>query len=144
MTSYRDYERRRLGNPATQWEGIAYMFRRSFGASSFAGFWRYWNPLFSYYLSYKCYKPLVRFLPRPPAVVLTFAASGAVHDLFASLALRRIFLLFTPVFAIFGLLVVLEERLGLNVSWAPVWLRATIHTMIIAGTIGAGLAIRSI
>lgn len=119
------------------------MVRRSFGASSFAGFWRNWNPLFSYYLYYRCYKPLVRFLPRSLAVVFTFAVSGAVHDLFASLAVARLFVLFAPVFAVFGLLVVVGERAKLNFAWAPFWLRVTIHLGVIVGTVAAGVVIRS-
>ena len=141
--TYRAYERRRLGNRSTPWARIAYMTRRAFGAASFAGFWRYWNPLFSYYLYYRCYRPLVRFLPRALAVVLTFAASGAVHDVFASLAKMRIFVLFTPVFAIFGLVVVAEETLGWSFSRLPVAARACLHAGLIAGTFAAGLFIRA-
>jgi len=120
-----------------------YMLKRSLGASSFAGFWRAWNPLFSYYLSRWCYRPLARRLPRPVAVVSTFAVSGAIHDLAASLALLRVFLFFTPVFAALGVWVVLEEALDLNVAWAPVWLRALIHTGIIAGTLATGRLARA-
>ena len=141
--TYAEYERRRLGNSASRWAGIAYMFRRSFGASSFAGFWRHWNPLFSYFLYYRCYRPLARFLPRSLAVMLTFVASGAVHDIFASLAVADVFVLFAPAFAVFGLLVIVEEWLGVDLLWAPSWLRATIHTAVIVGTIAAGAMIRS-
>lgn len=114
--TYSEYERKRLGNPPNQLAGLVTMFRCSFGSSTFAGFWRYWNPLFSYYLYYKCYKPIVRFLPRPVAVVFTFLVSGAVHDLFASIILMEIFILFSPAFTFFGLLVTIEEKLTLNFS----------------------------
>lgn len=120
------------------------MLKRSLGAPSFTGFWRTWNPLFSYYLSRWCYKPLARLVPRPVAVVSTFAVSGAIHDLAASLVLFRIYLLFTPVFAALGVWVVLEEGLNLNVAWAPAWLRALIHVGIIAGTFAAAKLARSI
>lgn len=141
--TYRQYERRRLGNASGEWAGIVYMTGRAFGASTFAGFWRYWNPLFSYYLYFRCYRPLVRRLPRPAAVVLTFAASGAVHDLFASLAAMRLSLLCTSVFALFGLLVVLEERFSLNLDWAPPGVRALIHGSIIAGAFAAAVFVRA-
>lgn len=140
--TYAEYERRRLGNPDTRWAGIAYSFRRSFGASSFAGFWRYWNPLFSYYLYYRCYRPLARFVPRFLAVILTFAVSGAFHDLFASLVTADLFVLFVPVFVVFGLLVVVEEGLGWSFTGMPFWLRATLHAVVIAGTVAAGVVIR--
>jgi len=111
------------------------MLRRSLSAPTFGGFWRYWNPLFSYYLYYRCYRPLVRFLPRAPSVVLTFAASGAVHDLFASLAVREPFVFCTPLFAVFGVYVVTEEGLGLKLEVAPAWLRAFYHLFLIVGTV---------
>lgn len=141
--TYTEYERRRLGNPETRWAGIAHTFRRSFGASSFAKFWRYWNPLFSYYLYYRCYKPLAHFLPRSLAVIVTFAVSGAIHDLFASLVTADLFVLFVPVFAVFGLLVVVEEGLGSSFAGTPFWLRAAIHSVVIAGTVTGGVVIRS-
>lgn len=141
--SYEEYERRRLGNPRSPWGGVAYTIRRSFSAASFAGFWRYWNPLFSYYLYYGCYRPLSRFLPRPVAVLLTFAVSGAVHDVAGSLATWDLFILFTPVFGFFGLVVVAEEGVGLSLAGVPVWSRVFIHTLVIAGTVAVGVLLRS-
>ena len=119
------------------------MLRRSLGASTFAGFWRAWNPLFSYYLTRWCYKPLARHFPRPVAVVSTFAASGAIHDLAASIALFRVYLLFTPAFAALGTWVIIEEAFDWNVAWAPVWLRGLIHTGLVAGTIAAAKLLRA-
>ncbi|NDJ61108.1 MAG: hypothetical protein GYB67_08280 [Chloroflexi bacterium] len=140
--TYRQYAQRTLGHPASEWAAIRSMFRRAFRSPTFAGFWRYWNPLFAYYLYYLCYRPLAQWLPRPPAVLITFALSGAIHDVFASLVTRRVFVLFTPVFAVYGLWVILEEYFGLTLTWAPVWLRATAHTITLLGTLGVGLLIR--
>jgi hypothetical protein len=139
---YSEYERRRLGDPATRRTGIGVMVRRSFGAASFGGFWRFWNPLFGYTLLRWCYTPLARRVPRPVAVVLTFAMSGALHDVAASLATWSVYVLFVPAFLIFGLLVVVEEERRWDVDETPFWLRATIHTGVIAGTIAAGVLLR--
>lgn len=98
--------------------------------------------MFSYYLYYRCYRPLARFLPRSLAVILTFAVSGAIHDLFASLVTADLFVLFAPVFVVFGLLVVVEERLGLSFTGTPFWLRATTYSVVIAGTVAVGVVIR--
>jgi hypothetical protein len=98
--------------------------------------------LFSYYLYYHCYHPLTRFAPRPVALVLTFAVSGALHDLFASLVTASMYVLFTPVFVVFGLLVIGEEGLKVSLARVPSWLRAIIHTVVIAGTTTTGLALR--
>src|SRR4051812_16714546 len=55
---------------------------RPLGANSPADFWRYWNPVYGYALSYWSYRPLRRVLPRPLAVWLTFLLCGFVlHDL---------------------------------------------------------------
>jgi hypothetical protein len=73
----------------------------------------------------------------------TFVVSGAVHDLFASLVTVDLFVLFVPVFAVFGLLVVSEEGLGSSFAGAPFWLRAIIHSVVTAGTVAVGVVIRS-
>jgi hypothetical protein len=72
----------RLGKQTGEINMLKEMLVRSFGASSFHEFWRYWNPVYGYYLYYKCYKPLKKYLPRSLCVMLTFAASGFfLHDL---------------------------------------------------------------
>ena len=54
------------------------MLRRAFGAASFRGFWRHWNPLYGYVLRYYCYLPLRQVLPDSMSLVITFALSGFV------------------------------------------------------------------
>jgi hypothetical protein len=73
---------RRLGNPKGPISAVRKMFRLSFGAKSFADFWRYWNPVHHYFLSYYVYKPLRRIMPRSMAVILTFVFCGFfLHDI---------------------------------------------------------------
>jgi hypothetical protein len=89
-----------------------------------AGFWRYWNPVWSYYLSYFCYRPLRRRVRRPLAVWLTFLVCGVVHDLpfvvGASLVggVGRSFTL-TVFFGLTGSLVLLTEHLGIRFAGSP-------------------------
>ena len=72
----------RLGKQTSEINMLKEMLVRSFGADSFHEFWRYWNPIYGYYLHYKCYKPLQKYFPRYMCVILTFAASGFfLHDL---------------------------------------------------------------
>jgi D-alanyl-lipoteichoic acid acyltransferase DltB (MBOAT superfamily) len=77
------YVRRRLAGPGGDLAMMGRMFSRSFGAGSFAEFWRYWNPVYGFHLDRYCYRPLRRRrVPRSLAFVATFAASGFVlHDL---------------------------------------------------------------
>lgn len=140
--TFAQYQRRRLGPASSEWRAIMTMLRRSLSAPTFGEFWRYWNPLFAYYLYYRCYRPLTRFLPRSPSVVLTFAVSGAVHDLFASLVVRQPFVFCTPVFALFGVYVVAEEMSGFKLKGSPGWFRAVYHLALIVGTVWIGQRLR--
>ncbi|MCB0636231.1 MAG: hypothetical protein KDC54_06420 [Lewinella sp.] len=134
--TYRQYERKRLGGHGESLRGLAYMFRQSFMAPTFARFWQQWNPLFSYYLLYFCYLPLRPLVKRGPAVVLTFAATGAVHDLAASLAWRELVFICTPLFALFGGYLLVEAKLGWHLGGWPGWLRPAYHLLLMAGWYG--------
>ncbi|WP_287008332.1 MBOAT family O-acyltransferase [Alteromonas sp.] len=61
------------------------MLSRSLGAKSFSHFWRYWNPIWSYYLSRYVMRPLSKWLPQWLTIMITFAVSGALHDLAVTL-----------------------------------------------------------
>ena len=71
--SVRAFVWHRLGNPTGPWSAARKMFGLSFGAKSFADFWRYWSPVHHYYLTYYVYKPVRKVLPRSIAVLFTFA-----------------------------------------------------------------------
>jgi hypothetical protein len=74
------YAERRMGH-GSQWSQIANLVVRPFGAATFAGFWRTFNPLYSYVLHYYCYRPLRRLMPRRAAELVTFGVSGfALHE----------------------------------------------------------------
>jgi hypothetical protein len=111
------YIEQRLGRTAGQ--QAVNLLARPFGADSFAGFWRYWNPVWSYYLTYYCYRPLRHRMPRPLAVWLTFLLCGLAHDLpFVAIGVLRgvrgaAFSL-TIFFALAGGVVVLTERLRIR------------------------------
>lgn len=100
------------------------MLRRSLGAGSFASFWRYWNPIWGYYLGKYVFRPLNRILPHPAAVVLTFLVSGAIHDLVTTAVRGSTTLLFIPWFGLLGLGVLLSELVGMDLSARPWGLRA--------------------
>lgn len=107
------------------------MFKQSFGADTFGRFWQNWNPLFSYYLMYKVYKPLKSFLPRWMSVLITFAVSGALHDLFASIVLQKWYSQFTLMFVLFALWVIIEAMIPISLKNIPVWIRPLYHLFLI-------------
>ncbi len=97
------------------------MFVLSFGAGSFREFWRYWNPVYGYFLYYYCYKPLRHVMPGSLCVIATFTASGFfLHDLPFGWWIRAIRMQSLPLpfvslwFAQMGLLVVLTDVLRLG------------------------------
>lgn len=113
------------------------MVVNAFGAPTFQQFWQRWNPLFSYYLLYYCYGPLRRRGPRWLALVLTFASSGAVHDVGVGLLVGKWRPFFTGIFVGYALWVLAERGMGIYLS-RPSWLRWAYHLAILCGTIGLG------
>lgn len=90
MPTVNQYLRFRLGakGGASAWFNF---FIKPFGASSFARFWRQWNPVYGYFLFYYSYRPLSRVMPRAPAMMATFVACGfLLHDLPAWAFARRV------------------------------------------------------
>ena len=120
------------------------MLRRSLGASSFAGFWRYWNPLWGYYLGRYSFEPLRRVLPRWLALILTFVLCGFLHDLVIMAVRGSVVLFATPWFVLLGSGVVMGEIVGMDTSRFPWAVRAAINVAYVAGSFVltiAGLAI---
>jgi len=112
-------------------------FIKPFAARSVAEFWRLWNPVYGYSLYWFSYRPLVRVLPRPLAMLITFVACGFVlHDLPAWLVTWRILPPgATIAFFMFGIGTILGEGLHMDLSRWPVWARATINVGYLAGCI---------
>ncbi len=124
------YIERRLGH--TPREQLINFLAKPFGAESFAAFWRYWNPVFGYYLRYAVYQPLRTYLPRWLAVWLTFCVCGLVHGLItlilAWLNGQRAFVLLALLFfALLGLVVVVTEAARLRFTRVPRVCRWLIH-----------------
>ena len=136
------YLRFRLGTKGglTAWFNF---FIKPFGASSFAQFWRMWNPVYGYYLYHYSYRPLSQVVPRPVAMLATFVVCGfALHDLPAWVFTRRVLPPgATIAFVMFGLVAVLSERFHMDLSSWPFPARAAINIAYLAACIGAMLLI---
>ena len=94
-----------------------------------AAFWRYWNPVYGYYLYYYAYRPLRRFLPRLLAMWLTFIACGFfLHDALGwALGQHVRFPEMTLRFVFFGIGAVAGEALGMDLSRQALPLRVTVN-----------------
>jgi hypothetical protein len=99
--------------------------------------------VYGYFLYWFSYRPLLRVLPRPLAILITFVACGFVlHDLPAWLVTWRVLPPgATIAFFMFGIGTILGERLRMDLSNWPVWGRATINVGYLAGCILAMLLI---
>jgi D-alanyl-lipoteichoic acid acyltransferase DltB (MBOAT superfamily) len=138
------YIRRRNGVPAGSSGSLRNMLRRALGAGSFAGFWRYWNPVFGYYLGRYVYRPLQRTMPRALALVLTFVVCGALHDLVTMAVRGSVALFFTPWFFLLGTGVVVGSWLRLDFSSCRRMVRIGINLTYIIGCLAVTLAAKQI
>lgn len=138
---------RRLGpGPPRTW--TPQMFLRAFTASTFRGFWQYWNPLYGYGLTYFCYSPLRRIAPKAVSFVATFALSGfLLHDLLFcfvdGLPARHWFPIVTVAFVCLALVCLLCERVGVTLNGLSPVLRAASHVgvILVAFAVSVGVSV---
>lgn len=113
------------------------MLARSFGAGSFAGFWRHWNPIWGYGLGRYVFAPAQRVIPPWLALIATFLVSGLIHDAVVMLLRREPAFVFTIWFAISALGIIASDRIGWNFAHWPRLAR----TAVIAAYLAAGLLV---
>ena len=112
------------------------MLRRFFGARSFDGFWRHWNPIFGYYLGTRVFVPLKRVLPASVALVPTFVVTGMIHDAVTMAVRKDIAFLFTPWFFFLGIGALIAKATRMDAGGYPWSLRAAVHTSYLAVSLG--------
>jgi len=103
------YVKKRNGLPLGAAGSLQAMLKRSFGAESFYVFWQYWNPIWGFYLSRNVMKPLNKLFPIWLSTLLTFAVSGALHDIAVTIIKWKVTFLFTPWFALMGVIVLVSK-----------------------------------
>jgi hypothetical protein len=134
MITLTQYINHRLG--ATSEEQAINFLGKPFGARSLAEFWQYWNPVWSYFLLFYCYRLLRRNLPRWLSVVVTFLFCGLLHDLpFGILSYSKVgrppFFTLTAFLTLNGLLVVLSEKVRFRLTRIPTGFRWLTHVTIL-------------
>lgn len=110
---------------------LSAMLKRSLGAGSFSGFWHYWNPIWSYYLSRYIARPLKTLVPRWLCILLTFAVSGLLHDVAVSLLKVTISLIITPWFTLIGVVVILTDAFNIQYKGLSLIGRAFINISLV-------------
>lgn len=140
----RRYVQRRTGLSMGARGSLRVMLYRSFGARSFAGFWRYWNPIFGYGLGRYVFLPLKRAMPAPLALLATFVVSGALHDLVTAAVRGAPAFLFTPWFFLLGLGVLLGEALKMDTSSSAWSVRAAVNLAYLCSCLAAVLILQRV
>jgi hypothetical protein len=125
------YVKKRTGLGLGASGSLQNMLSRSLGAKSFSHFWRYWNPIWSYYLSRYVMRPLSKWIPQWLAIMITFAVSGALHDLAVTLLKWHAIFFFTPWFAVMGAVVLVTSKLNFEYANFPWAIRALFNVAII-------------
>jgi hypothetical protein len=134
---------RRLGSPRRPLHFLINCFVRPLTATSFAGFWRAWNPPLAYVLLFFIYRPLSRLVPRPVARYVAFLASGVLHDVVANgddLLRGRVDPSGTVLFAILGMITLMTDAVGMDLSRRPAWARMAANLSLLT----AGFALRHV
>jgi hypothetical protein len=126
-----DYVQYRNGVSLGASGSLQNMLVRSLGAGTFAKFWQYWNPIWGYALGRYIYEPLNRLLPASISLILTFAISGAIHDVATMFVRGAPAFLFTPWFSLMGVVVVFGRLLNLDYSAHPFSIRVAINSGLI-------------
>jgi len=126
-----DYVKKRNGVPLGANNSLKNMMTRSLGAGNFSTFWKYWNPIWSYYLGKYIFKPLKTILPPALSLIITFTFCGLLHDLAIMIIRRNFSLLFTPWFLIMGSCVIISDFSKIDYSRYAWIIRAIINIVII-------------
>mgnify|MGYP003626388262 CR=1 FL=1 len=127
-----EYVKKRNGVALGASGSMTNMLKRSLGASSFYVFWQYWNPIWGYYLARKVMKPLSDLFPIWLAITLTFAVSGALHDLAITLVKWELTFFFTPWFSLMSFMVLVTKKFGISYREHHWLIRAFINISFIA------------
>ena len=129
-----DYVQKRNGTPLGANNSLKNMLIRSLGAGKFSSFWKYWNPIWSYYLGKYVFKPLKIILPNSLSLILTFVFCGFIHDIVIMIIRERFSLIFTQWFLLMSLWIVISESMKLDYSKYSWIVRASINVIIIGAS----------
>lgn len=121
----------RNGVPLGHKHSLRNMLSNAMGASSLAGFWQYWNPIWGYYLGKHIYWSLQKIVPASIAMLFTFMVSGLLHDLAIMLVKQTFTLLFVPWFLLIAIGLMIERHTYKHFGRSPWWLKAFFHILFI-------------
>ncbi|MFD2784564.1 MBOAT family O-acyltransferase [Hymenobacter rubripertinctus] len=129
--SLKEYIKKRNGVSIGSPKSLRNNLYRSLGARNFSVFWRYWNPIFGYYLGKYIFKPLKNTFPAAFALMFTFIFCGLLHDTVTMMLRGSISLFFTIWFSLMGTAVLVTKFLNNDYSKKSWIIRALANSTII-------------
>ena len=127
-----EYVIRKNGVPFGHPKSLRNNLTRSLGAKNFATFWTFWNPIFSYFIGTKVFRPLKIIFPDAIALLMAFVFCGLIRDAVTTIARLKISLFFSVWFFIMGSLVLITKLLNYDLSNQKWIVRALVNVGIIA------------
>ena len=127
-----EYVLKRNGVPLGAKASLLKNLQNSVGAENNILFWKYWNPIWGFYLSKYIYFPLNRYLPKTISSIVTFGISGAFHDLAIGLLGLGWQNFFTIWFVMMGVFMNISKFLNISYSGFGFFIRAVINISSIA------------
>ena len=127
-----DYIKKRNGVSIGSPKSLRNNLYRSLGAKNFSTFWKYWNPIFGYYLGKFIFKPLKKIFPVAIALLLTFIFCGLVHDSITTIFRGKVSLFFSIWFLFMGLAVLITKSIKHDFAKQIWFIRACINLSIIS------------
>jgi D-alanyl-lipoteichoic acid acyltransferase DltB (MBOAT superfamily) len=127
-----EYVLKRNGVPLGAKASLLKNLQNSVGAENNIFFWKYWNPIWGFYLSKYIYFPLNGYLPKTISSIVTFGISGAFHDLAIGLLGLGWQNFFTIWFVMMGVFMNISKFLNISYSGFSFFIRAVINISSIA------------
>jgi len=128
-----EYVKKKNGVPFGHPHSLRNNLYRSLGAKNFPAFWQYWNPVFSYYLGTRLFRPLKKHVPAALALIITFVCCGLIHDAVTTVLRGSLSLFFSVWFLFMGIVVLLSKQINYDLSGQSRLLRAFVNLLIIGG-----------
>lgn len=127
-----EYVKKRNGVPIGNSKSLRNNLSRSLGAKNFSTFWKYWNPIFGYYLGKFIFKPLKRIFPIGIALLFTLTFCGLIHDVVTIIFRGKTSFFFTLWFLLMGLAVLISKFYKHNFAEKKWIIRALVNLSIIS------------
>ncbi len=139
------YILKRNGVPLGHRSSLRNNLHRSLSAGTNTEFWRHWNPIWGYYLWKGVYVPAQPWVSKSISLLISFAVSGALHDLAIGLATGNWQVFFSIWFLFMGFFLLLSRKWDVTYSQFPFLIRMGINLVSLSGCfLAAGLLNRNI